>query len=111
MSGSSKLTISGPAGGLQALWRSGSHPPFQRAAIICHPHPQFGGTMENKVVARSARYVSEAGIEAIRFNFRGVQQSEGSFDEGRGECDDLRSVIEYVRNLSPSARLAVAGFS
>src|SRR6516165_63600 len=67
--------------------------------------------MENKVVARVARYVSEAGIEAIRFNFRGVGQSAGHFDAGRGEREDLLAVIDYVRGISPTARLAVAGFS
>jgi alpha/beta superfamily hydrolase len=109
---STRLFIPGPAGQLQALWRSGGHlENFNRAAIICHPHPFYGGTMENKVVARVARYVSEAGIEAIRFNFRGVGQSAGHFDAGRGEREDLLAVIDYVRGISPTARLAVAGFS
>lgn len=67
--------------------------------------------MENKVVARVARYVSETGIEAIRFNFRGVDQSEGGYDAGRGEREDLRAVIDYVQNISPRSRLAVIGFS
>jgi alpha/beta superfamily hydrolase len=67
--------------------------------------------MENKVVARCARYISEAGIEAIRFNFRGVGQSEGSFDSGCGEREDLLAVIDYVSRTSPAARIAVVGFS
>src|SRR6476646_7466828 len=104
MSGSTKFFIQGPAGRLQALWRSGGQAEdFSRAAIVCHPHPQFGGTMENKVVARAARYIAEAGIEAIRFNFRGVGQSEGLFDAGQGERDDLRSVIDHVAGVSPQA--------
>ncbi len=104
--------IPGPAGNLQCLWRSGGNPrQFSRAAIICHPHPLYGGSMENKVVARCARYISEAGIEAVRFNFRGVQASEGSFDKGNGERDDLLAVVRYVQSVSPEARLAVAGFS
>jgi alpha/beta superfamily hydrolase len=112
VSGSTKLLIPGPAGQLQALWRSGGHPQdFTRAAILCHPHPLYGGTMENKVVARAARYISEAGIEAIRFNFRGVGLSAGEFDGGRGEREDLQAVIDYVHGISPSARLGVAGFS
>jgi uncharacterized protein len=112
MSGSARLFIAGPAGNMQGLWRSGGHPrDFSRAAIICHPHPLYGGTMENKVVARCARYISEAGIEAVRFNFRGVQQSDGSFDEGRGERDDLIAVIDHVLGISPGAHLAIVGFS
>lgn len=67
--------------------------------------------MENKVVARASRYISEAGIESIRFNFRGVSQSEGSFDSGRGEREDLHAVIDYVAGISPEATLAVVGFS
>jgi alpha/beta superfamily hydrolase len=111
-SGSTKLFIPGPAGKLQGLWRSGGHPQdFRRAAVICHPHPLYGGTMENKVVARTARYVSEAGIEAIRFNFRGIGQSDGSFDKGQGERDDLRAALEYVRSVSSQANLAAVGFS
>src|SRR4030095_15804012 len=107
MPGSTKLSIPGRAGQLQALWRSGGNEThFTKAAVICHPHPLYGGTMENKVVARCARYISEAGIEAVRFNFRGVQQSDGSYDEGRGERDDLLAVIRYVRNTSPQANLA-----
>jgi alpha/beta superfamily hydrolase len=112
VTGSRKLFIDGPAGKLQALWRSGGdREHFTRAAIVCHPHPQFGGTMENKVVARASRYISETGIEAIRFNFRGVGQSEGTFDNGAGEREDLRAVIEHVTRISPHARLAVVGFS
>jgi uncharacterized protein len=112
VSGSTKLFIDGPAGKLQALWRSGGHPAdFTKAVVLCHPHPLFGGTMENKVVARSARYISESGIEAIRFNFRGVDQSEGSFDNGNGEREDLEAVIAHVLKVSPGARLAVVGFS
>ncbi len=112
MSGSTKLFIDGPAGKLQALWRSGGHPgDFTKAVILCHPHPLFGGTMENKVVARSARFISESGIEAVRFNFRGVDQSEGSFDNGNGERDDLQAVIDHVLKAAPDARLAVVGFS
>jgi uncharacterized protein len=112
VSGSRKFFIDGPAGKLQALWRSGGDAAhFTRAAIVCHPHPQFGGTMENKVVARAARYISEAGIEAIRFNFRGVAQSEGSFDNGSGEREDLRAVIDHVAGISPHAGLAIVGFS
>lgn len=110
--GSTKLFIQGPAGNLQALWRSGGHPQdFTRAAIVCHPHPLFGGTMENKVVARAARYIAEAGIEAIRFNFRGVDQSEGKHDQGRGEREDLLAVIDHVLSISSNARLVLVGFS
>lgn len=78
---------------------------------MCHPHPLYGGTMENKVVARSARYISERGVESVRFNFRGVDQSEGSYNNGDGEREDMQAVIAYVLGISPQARLAAVGFS
>src|ERR1043165_6993166 len=112
MSGSARFFVDGPAGKLQCLWRSGGNRrSFSRGAMIGHPHPLYGGTMENKVVARCARYISEAGIEAVRFNFRGVQQSDGSFDSGRGEREDLEAVIDYVKGISSQSKLAVVGFS
>lgn len=78
-------------------------------AIICHPHPMFGGTMDNKVVQTLARAFVQTGWTALRFNFRGIGQSSGVYDEGRGEADDLRALI---KQLAPSgSALALAGFS
>jgi len=77
-------------------------------AVIAHPHPLFGGTMDNKVVQTLARAFTQWGWKAVRFNFRGVGGSEGSHDEGRGELLDMLSV---VRHAAPAGRLALAGFS
>ena len=77
-------------------------------AVIAHPHPLFGGTMDNKVVQTLARAFTQCGWTAVRFNFRGVGGSEGSHDEGGGELLDMLSV---VRHAAPAGRLALAGFS
>jgi len=110
MAGSRRFFIDGPAGKLQALWTP-ADTPANKAAVVCHPHPLYGGTMENKVVARCARYLSQAGVDTFRFNFRGVDESEGTFDSGRGERDDVRAMIDYVVETLPAASLAVVGFS
>jgi alpha/beta superfamily hydrolase len=77
-------------------------------AVICHPHPLFGGSMDNKVVQTLARAFVTCGWTAVRFNFRGVGASDGVHDEGRGECEDTLAAIEQV---APGGPLAVAGFS
>jgi uncharacterized protein len=78
-------------------------------AIVTHPHPLFGGTMDNKVVQTMARAFTQAGWTVVRFNFRGVGASAGSYDEGRAETDDLRSVIEQTS--AAGTPLCLAGFS
>jgi alpha/beta superfamily hydrolase len=80
-------------------------------AIICHPLPIEGGTMHNKVVTMLARSLRELGLDTVRFNFRGTGNSEGSFDDGVGEADDLRAVAAWVRAQRPDAALWLAGFS
>ena len=94
---------------LQALYHPGrvGHP----AVVVCHPHPQFGGTMRNKVVYWMARAFEEAGCSVLRFNFRGVEQSEGVWDEGRGEADDARAALDWMDEVHPESRLWLAGFS
>ncbi len=77
-------------------------------AILSHPHPLHGGTMENKVVQTMSRAFASAGWTVVRFNFRGVGQSEGQFDNGDGETDDLLNVIQ---ELAPSAQICLGGFS
>jgi hypothetical protein len=77
-------------------------------AIIAHPHPLFGGSMDNKVVQTLARAFVQCGWRALRFNFRGVGSSEGQYDEGRGETDDLLAVVQQC---APTGALALAGFS
>jgi alpha/beta superfamily hydrolase len=80
-------------------------------AIVCHPLSTEGGTMHNKVVTMTARALRELGATTVRFNFRGVGQSAGVFDEGKGELDDLRTVAAWVRQQRADAVLWLAGFS
>jgi alpha/beta superfamily hydrolase len=80
-------------------------------AVIAHPHPLFGGTMDNKVITTLAKAFFDAGIAPYRFNFRGVGATEGAHDEGRGEADDLLRVIEHARSEAAELPLYLAGFS
>jgi len=105
------VAIEGSAGALEALVEdphAASPPGF---AVICHPHPQHGGTMHNKVVYTLARAFQEAGYPSVRFNYRGVGASAGAYDEGRGEYADALAVIAWGRRRWPAAPLALAGFS
>ena len=81
------------------------------AALILHPHPLFGGTMHNKVVFRAAAALNDAGLMALRINFRGVGQSTGQHDEGRGERDDARAGLDYLANNYPGEEITLCGFS
>lgn len=102
------LVLAGPAGPIEArLDRPSTQAPLG-TAVICHPHPLYGGTMDNKVVQTIARAFVQSGWNAVRFNFRGVGASAGGFDEGRGEAEDLRATIRQVAGEGP---LALAGFS
>lgn len=102
-----RLEIAGPAGRIQLLRDRPEGTP-RGTAVIAHPHPLFGGTMDNKVVQTLARAFVQCGWTALRFNFRGVGTSEGTHDEGRGEAQDLQHV---VRELAGEGPLALAGFS
>lgn len=102
-----KLELAGPAGRIQVLRDRPEGTP-RGVAVVAHPHPLFGGTMDNKVVQTLARAFVQCGWTAVRFNFRGVGTSEGSHDEGRGEAEDLQFV---VRGLAGEGPLALAGFS
>lgn len=101
--------LAGPAGAIEAL-RDEPAPgqPARGVAVIAHPHPLFGGTMDNKVVQTLSRAFTQCGWSAVRFNFRGVGASAGMHDEGRGETEDLLGV---VRQVAPAGPLALAGFS
>jgi alpha/beta superfamily hydrolase len=81
------------------------------AAVVCHPHPLGGGTMHNKVVFRVAQALGELGMPTLRFNFRGVGRSSGTYDEGRGERDDVRAALDYLAAAYPDHALCLAGFS
>ena len=109
---SEKLTLQGGAGEVEALldYPSPSLSNFvqQGIAIVCHPHPLFGGTMDNKVVQTIARAFLSSGWRTLRFNFRGVGQSQGAHDNGEGETADL---LEIINQVAPHGPLALAGFS
>jgi uncharacterized protein len=107
--------ISGPVGQIQAHQHLGSEAGLlfdqKKIAIICHPHPQHGGTMDNKVVTTLMRTYRDLGIYVVRFNFRGVGKSAGEFDHTKGEYDDLIAVILWTINEFPEFDLMLAGFS
>jgi len=108
--------IPGPAGRIECLLKrplaerdgqSGVPP----AAVVCHPHPQFGGTMHNKVVHAAAEALVELGIPTLRFNFRGVGRSGGAHDGGVGEVEDMRAILDHMGAIYPDAPLVVVGYS
>ena len=105
------LFIEGPAGHLEAVLDQPDADPRPLLAIICHPLPTEGGSMHNKVVTMTSRALRECGATTLRFNFRGVGQSEGRFDDGGGELDDLRAVAAWAKAEHPDKVLWLAGFS
>lgn len=106
------VLLHGPAGALEVAVDYPEPADARRGvAIICHPNPPDGGTMHNKVVTMTARALNELGLVTVRFNFRGVGQSEGEFDNGRGEVLDLMAVADWVRKARPDDALWLAGFS
>jgi alpha/beta superfamily hydrolase len=105
------LSIEGPAGALEAQLTEPQPVPRAGFAVICHPHPLYGGSMQNKVVHTLGRACQEYGMATLRFNFRGVGASAGSYDEGRGELDDALAVIAWGRKRWPQTPLTLAGFS
>jgi len=107
--------IPGPAGKLEAIVEDplgdSSANPADRFGVVLHPNPQQGGTMSNKVVHTVARTLQELGIPTVRFNFRGVGKSEGSFAEGEGETDDALAVLDWAQQRWPGATPWLGGFS
>ncbi|HKF43010.1 MAG TPA: alpha/beta fold hydrolase [Thermoanaerobaculia bacterium] len=103
------MTFPGPAGRLEGLWKSASRP-GAGSAVFAHPHPLFGGTLHNKVVFRAARALSEAGYGALRFNFRGVGQSDGAHDSGAGEVEDFRAALDEAERRG-GLPIVAGGFS
>lgn len=98
-------------GQLEAILKEPRQRPPRAAALVLHPHPLGGGTMHNKVVFRAAAALNEAGLLTLRINFRGVGQSTGEHDEGRGEQADVRAGIDYLAGHYPESKLVVCGFS
>jgi len=107
------LSIAGPAGPLEArlVFPEDVDAEPRVFGVACHPHPLYGGTMDNKVTHVLARSMTECGAPAFRFNFRGTGASGGAFDNGRGETDDLAAVVAEGRRRFPGAALWLGGFS
>ena len=105
------LFLAGPAGRLEALLETPDDAAPREVALVCHPHPQHGGTMHNKVVFRIARALRRTGAVVLRFNYRGVNLSEGAYARGEGELDDARAALEYLRERYPALPVTLAGFS
>jgi hypothetical protein len=105
------LFLDGPAGRLEALIEEPEDASPGECALVCHPHPQHGGTMHNKVVYRIARGLRRTGAVVLRFNYRGVNLSHGTYAGGEGERDDARMALAYLRDRYPGLRYTIAGFS
>jgi alpha/beta superfamily hydrolase len=117
-SATQRLTVAGPAGAIEcALDMPAAELPQRGLAVLCHPHPQHGGSLDNKVVQTLARACVAQGWRVVRFNFRGVGASQGQWDEGQGEVDDAMAVLAAMRTLSKPAQapspepLLLGGFS
>lgn len=112
-----RLTLTGPAGDLEALLdepaaaADGGLPTPHAAVVFAHPHPQHGGTMHTKAVYQGTKGLARIGCAVLRFNFRGVGTSAGSFDSGRGEREDFIAALDYMHERYPNAPLWAAGFS
>jgi alpha/beta superfamily hydrolase len=107
-----KLFLEGPAGLLEAIfWKPAQPADVRLAALVCHPHPLFGGTMHNKVVYQAAKSLDAFGIPVLRFNFRGAGLSAGNHDRGEGEQGDVTAALNFLATEFPGTPLLVAGFS
>jgi uncharacterized protein len=104
------MEISGPAGAIEAHYQAATGANAAQA-VLCHPHPQYGGNMHDAVLDCAARVLLAAGLGVLRFNFRGVGRSHGSYDGGRGEVDDLAAAITWLRDAQPDAPLWLGGYS
>ncbi|MDT4896019.1 MAG: uncharacterized protein QOH25_1096 [Acidobacteriota bacterium] len=105
------LSIPVPHGRLEAILKEPRAGDARGVALVLHPHPLGGGTMHNKVVFRAASALNDAGLVALRINFRGVGQSTGTHDEGRGESEDVQAALGYLTGQYPGKPLTLAGFS
>jgi len=108
---SGNLFIPAEHGQLEAILKEPRTGPAKGLALVLHPHPLGGGTMHNKVVFRAAAALNDAGLITLRFNFRGVGQSTGHYDEGQGERDDVRTALDYLSQNYPDLSITLCGFS
>jgi len=106
-----KISIRGPAGDLEAILESPGDEAIVGVAVVCHPHPQHGGTMHNKVVHTLARSFVRSNFAVLRFNFRGTEGSDGVYDDGVGELDDALAAMAWMRQQQAEGPLWLAGFS
>jgi len=104
-----RALVAGAAGDIEVVATASESP--RTVAVVAHPHPLFGGTMDNKVVTTLARALAESGAAVFRFNFRGVGASQGKHDEGRGETDDMVQIVRHAQSVHPGLPLLLAGFS
>jgi len=105
------LELPGPAGRIETLLQEREHQAPPVVALVCHPHPLYGGTLNNKVTHRLATTLFARGAAVLRFNFRGVGRSEGTHDRGRGEVHDTLALLDWLRRRHPAAEAWLAGFS
>jgi alpha/beta superfamily hydrolase len=103
--------IEGPAGKLEVVVSEPTGEERNAFGVVCHPHPVYGGTMHNKIVTALSKTLQDMCVSTVRFNFRGVMESQGRFDSGKGELDDLLAVIDWIRRDRPKKELWLAGFS
>ncbi|MFU8813921.1 MAG: alpha/beta hydrolase [Pseudomonadales bacterium] len=104
------MEITGPAGRIDADYQAASATPIAQA-VLCHPHPQYGGNMHDAVLDCAATVLLDAGVGVLRFNFRGVGRSAGSYDGGRGELDDLLAAVAWLQQAYPNQPLWLGGYS
>jgi uncharacterized protein len=109
--GPARFLLAGAAGAIEVATDTPREAARLGTALICHPHPLHGGSMQNKVVTTAERALRELGLRTLRFNFRGVGQSQGSFDDGHAEGEDLLHLAQWVRRVRPNDVLWLAGFS
>lgn len=107
----SKTLIAGSAGAIEVAAQVPESTALRAVAVVAHPHPLFGGTMDNKVITTVARAFFDAAAATYRFNFRGVGGTEGAHDDGRGETEDMLKVIEHAQSQRPGLPLWLSGFS
>jgi alpha/beta superfamily hydrolase len=106
-----RVEFAGPGGTLEGIVEDPGAAAATRYGVICHPHPLYGGTMDNKVVVTVVRALRDAGLPSLRFNFRGVGRSAGTYDAGMGETDDAAAAAAYGAARWPGLALVAAGFS
>lgn len=105
------LLLNGPLGSVEAIWHPVEDKKEDCAALLCHPHPLFDGTMQNKVISILAKTFAESGVSSLRFNFRGVGKSEGEYAEGEGETEDAYAMFNWLKEQQGIRKFYIAGFS